>query len=253
MRSAFRKKEPRYPVDWNQFPAGEAIRQAIQSCCDDFSQRIFGYHFVKLGNLSVQIPLPKCSIRHHIHQARIINEQTGVLGKSHELPYVENSIDGFLLANELDFAQDPHQVLREVDRTITQSGYVIISGFNPYSMTGLGKYLPVKRGNMLHDARFFSAGRIKDWLQLLGFEIVEQRQILFSMLFFSYQFNVSPKWQEWLNRYCPWCGSVYVILARKRVWPMTVVKPKLRLEPRFSPVGASMREVTQIKKCRSQL
>lgn len=240
MRLAYRTRVPRYPENWSQLPAGEAIRRTIQGVSNSYAKRIFGYHFVKLGTLSSQISLTKCSISHQIHQTPVLNAYTHVIGQSTELPYVENSIDGFLLANELDYCQDPHQVLREVDRCINQDGYIILSGFNPYSLTGVGKYLPLKRGNLLHDARFFSSGRVKDWLQLLGYEIIETRHILFSMLFMKKR--VLPVvWQQRVSRYLPWCSSVYVILARKRVVPMTTIKPKWKLKPNFSAVGASMR------------
>lgn len=276
MRSAFKAKPPRYPTSWDNFPAGEHIRDAVNTVCSDYAERIFGYHFAKLGSLSAEINLNTSPIRHHINQVPFDNQfgcqlnansafgdtsdnnvsssqfhdesressisrENTVVGQSHSLPFAENSIDGFLLANELDFAQDPHEILREVDRVITQNGYVIISGFNPLSLAGIAKFLPVKRGNILHDARFFTSYRIKDWLQLLGFEIVEQRQVLFSTLFFQQRWKGAAKLQNYLASYLPWCSAVYVILAKKRVIPMTAIKPKRNLKPSFSAVGASAR------------
>ncbi len=276
MKSAFRAKPPRYPTSWDDFPAGEHIRDAVNTVCSDYAERIFGYHFAKLGSLSAEINLNTSPIRHHINQVPFDNQfgcqldddtasnntsdnnvassqsqdgsrestisrENTIVGQSHSLPFSENSIDGFLLANELDFAQDPHEILREVDRVITQNGYVIISGFNPLSLAGIAKFLPVKRGNILHDARFFTSYRIKDWLQLLGFEIVEQRQVLFSTLFFQQRWKGAAKLQHYLASYLPWCSAVYVILAKKRVIPMTAIKPKRNLKPRFSAVGASVR------------
>lgn len=292
MRSAFRPQAPRYPEDWTDFPAGELIKQAITQVCDDYTQRIFGYHFVKLGSLSAQIPLEQSPIRNIISQVPIssvhwdkaethndeiassaeqgertqhsdsdkpVSAKSGasnvasprVVGQSHRLPFSENSIDGFLLANELDFAQDPHEILREVDRVITQSGYVIISGFNPLSLAGIAKFLPVKRDNKLHDARFFTSYRIKDWLQLLGFEIVEQRQIMFSTLFFQPRWEYSKNIQHYLSTYFPWCSAMYVILARKRVIPMTAIRPKLQLKRQFSPVGAASARTSSYNKAKS--
>jgi len=305
MRSAFRSQAPRYPEDWTDFPAGEQIKQAIAQVCDDYTQRIFGYHFVKLGSLSAQIPLKQSPIRNIISQvpfsamrvssdnlrdsassnaegiedakhqhgklsdATLSDSHTSTLsdshtfsgkdssvspkivGQSHQLPFSENSIDGFLLANELDFAQDPHEILREVDRVITQSGYVIVSGFNPLSLAGIAKYLPVKRDNKLHDARFFTSYRIKDWLQLLGFEIVEQRQIMFSTLFFEQRWGYAKNIQQYLSTYFPWCSAVYVILARKRVMPMTAIRPKLQLKRQFSPVGAASARTSSYNKAKS--
>ena len=183
MRSAFKAKPPRYPTNWNDFPAGEHIRHAVNTVCCDYAERIFGYHFAKLGSLSADINLDTSPIRHHINHVPFsdlaseqphhnkakegfpnhnasgislgsdkrepkISRENTVVGQSHCLPFAENSIDGFLLANELDFAQDPHEILREVDRVITQNGYVIISGFNPLSLAGIAKFLPVKRGNI---------------------------------------------------------------------------------------------------------
>ncbi|WP_412727626.1 methyltransferase domain-containing protein [Alteromonas sp. D210916BOD_24] len=283
MKSAFKAKPPRYPNAWEDFPAGAHIQQAISAVCSDYSQRIFGYHFAKVGTLSASIKLTNSPIRHQINYVpqwlagygnntvenpnsstsdanknsplskdcmasnnpaqRLTHfaDESYVVGQSHRLPFAENSIDGFLLANELDFAQDPHEILREVDRAITQNGYLIISGFNPLSLAGIAKLLPVKRNNILHDARFFTSYRIKDWLQLLGFEIVEQRQVLFSTLFFQHKWQGAAKLQHYLSTYFPWCSAVYVILAKKRVIPMTAIKPSRKLKPQFSAVGASAR------------
>jgi SAM-dependent methyltransferase len=251
IKSAFKGKPIRYPTQWEDFPAGEHIQQAVAQVCNDYAERVFGYHFAKIGSLSAAIKLDRSPIRHQINHTPFcidadgevsrneFDDESHVVGQSHCLPFAENSIDGFLLANELDFAQDPHEILREVDRVITQSGYVIISGFNPLSLAGIAKFLPVKRNNVLHDARFFTSYRIKDWLQLLGFEIVEQRQVMFSTLFFQQKWQGAAKLQQYLSAYLPWCSAVYVILAKKRVFPMTVIKPKRKLKPRFSAVGAS--------------
>lgn len=242
MKSAFRSKPPHYPQSWSELPGGEELKLVIEQVCNELSQRVFGYHMVKMGNLSSEILLPDCSIRHQIQQTQVASAHSGIITRSDNLPYVENSIDGVLLANELDFAQDPHEILREVDRVITANGYVIISGFNPFSLTGMARFLPIKRGNVLHSARFFSAGRIKDWLQLLGFEVVEHRHILFSVLFAQQAAKQPAAWQQWCSRHCPWCSSVYVLLARKRTIPMTTIKAKWKVKPRFSAVGASMRD-----------
>ena len=135
MKSAFHPKPLRYPQSWSELPGGEELKQAIEGVCDELSQRVFGYNMVKLGNLSSEIGLPGSAIRHHVAQTQIAVKGSTLISYSDNLPYIENSIDGFLLANELDFAQDPHEILREVDRTVTANGYVIISGFNPYSLT----------------------------------------------------------------------------------------------------------------------
>jgi hypothetical protein len=42
----------------------------------------------------------------------------------------------------LEFHDDPHQILREVERVLIPEGEVIITGFNPLSLWGLRRRLP---------------------------------------------------------------------------------------------------------------
>ena len=47
---------------------------------------------------------------------------------------------------------------------------------------------------------------------------------------------LSNHWHNIASRYFPSLGSVYVIVAKKRVLPLTPIKPKWQLRPRFEPV-----------------
>jgi len=53
------------------------------------------------------------------------------------LPFAAASIDLVLLPHVLEFASNPHQVLREVERVLVPEGQVVIAGFNPISLFGL--------------------------------------------------------------------------------------------------------------------
>ena len=55
----------------------------------------------------------------------------------HELPFDAQSIDLILLPHALEFIDNPHEVLREVDRVLRPEGRVLILGFNPWSLFGL--------------------------------------------------------------------------------------------------------------------
>lgn len=244
MKEARLSKKPDYPERWEQLPNGEVLRSLVEESLVESSRMLFGYHLVKLGNLSAQIQLPACPIKHVVCQTELPCEKASLQSLSRELPFKENSVDAFLLAHELDFAQDPHQILREVDRTITPNGHVVIVGFNPFSLAGLFKYLPVNRKNVLHHARFFSCSRIRDWLHLLGFEVTELQHHLFSPLFFERRLKPDSKWHKLGVQYLPYCSSMYVIIAKKRVLPLSLIKPVWKPKPRFSPVSASMREHT---------
>jgi hypothetical protein len=238
MKPALIKSHPSKPESWQDLPLGNELKHLIESELSEVSRKFFGYHLVKLGHLSSQIELPACPIKHQVNIVANQQSHTDLIAQSTDLPISENSIDAFLLAHELDFAKDPHQILREVDRTIMPNGYLVISGFNPLSLCGLFKYLPIDKGSALHDARFFSCTRIKDWLQLLGFEIIDVRHLLFNELFLQRKLRPSSKWNRWCHQYLSLLTTMYVIIAIKREIPLSMIKPKWKAK--FSTVGASV-------------
>ena len=258
MKSALEHKHSHYPASWRNLPSGMAMQQAVQQVCREGSRLCFGYHLLKLGNLSSEIELSDCTIKHQVRLKEVgvhaneddddVPESTAasLFSSRDELPFVENSIDAILLTHELDFAADPHQILREVDRVITPNGYVLLTGFNPFSIDGLVNAVRYKRKTAMAQARYFRQGRVIDWLHLLGFEIIEKRKFAHFSLFMNRQTPPVKKLNRFCQRYLPWSGSSYFILARKREVPLSLVKPKWRLKPNFSPVGASARSSSQL-------
>jgi ubiquinone/menaquinone biosynthesis C-methylase UbiE len=61
------------------------------------------------------------------------------------LPFAEKSVDACLLAHTLPWCSDPHRLLREADRVLIDDGWMILTGFNPVSLMGLRKLVPVLR------------------------------------------------------------------------------------------------------------
>ena len=248
MKPALLKTSLPQPKRWDELPKGQVQYTTVEDCLNTMSRRFFGYHLVKLGYLSSFIRLQACPIHHHINLTLTLESSddvrsSRVLANTNELPFSQNSVDAFVLVHELDFAIDPHQILREVDRCIIHNGYVVIVGYNPFSLTSLLRWLPAKRKQTLKHARYFSVFRVKDWLNLLGFEILEvHRQAYAGNL---YRGNLN--WLKWLEssfrKYLPWFSSRYVILAKKRVIPLSLIKPKWKPTPKFSAVSASMRNV----------
>ncbi|WP_158968557.1 methyltransferase domain-containing protein [Paraglaciecola sp. L3A3] len=234
------------PASWQDLPLGNQVKELIENELSEVSRKFFGYHLIRLGNLSSQIQLVNCPIKHQVNVTSDQQTHTGLLAKSTALPIAEKSVDTFLLTHELDFSDDPHQVLREVDRTIMPNGYLVLSGFNPFSLCGLFKYLPINKGNVLHDARFFSCGRVKDWLQLLGFEIIESKHLLFNELFLRRPIHTSSKWNTWGSEHLGMLSTLYVIVARKREIPLSLIKPKWQTKPKFSAVNANANARTGI-------
>jgi len=171
-------------VLWSDFlrsPPGRYMLQWEQQHLDAAVSDIFGYHALQLG-------LPELdALRENRMPLRIRAADRGlapepgaghpcrlaVVNRYEELPFATQSIDLVVMPHILEFAGEPHQVLREVDRVLVPEGHVVITGFNPASLWGLRQaltrlgaapYLP-------REAQFISLHRIKDWLKLLSFEV----------------------------------------------------------------------------------
>jgi len=238
MKPALLDTKPRYPRSWQALPYGRERKAIVESELDSITQQFFGYHLVKVGNLSSELTLSKCSIKHCVNMVAKEHEHATMRSLSRNMALKESSVDGFVLAHELDFAQDPHQILREIDRAIMPDGDLVIVGFNPLSLTGLRKLFWFNRQSLLHEARFFSVPRIKDWLHLLGFEVTQVKYRPYSKLFTARPDNLIVRWCQ---RFLPHLASVYIIVAKKRTVPLSPIKPKWQLQPKFSAVGASIR------------
>lgn len=165
-----------------------------------------------------------------------------------ELPFETGSLDLVVMPHVLEFSEHPHHILREVERVLRPEGTVIISGFNPMSLWGLRRLLGSK-GGYPWNGHFIALTRMKDWLALLGFEVVDGR-------FAGY----APPFQQgtWLNgsnfmepaggRWWSICGGVYFLQAIKRVPGMRMIKPKWKegLVGNLLPASTKLnREVSQ--------
>ena len=230
-------------------PNGELIVANINQTLAPWWPKFFGYHMLKIGALSGGIDSGKSLIK---HQLTLCNqfENCDIVAEIDDLPLQEHSVDVCVLAHALEFSLDPHHVVREANRVLIPNGYLVITGFNPFSLAGVNKFIPYRRKQTPWNGRLFSPMRVKDWLHLMGFEIQLDRRVLHSSL--SGQMNsglFSEYWRKLADRYFPSLGSVYIIVAKKRVLPLTPIKAKWQLRPRFEPVKVpTMNSSRKIKK-----
>lgn len=137
-------------------------------------------------------------------------------------PIASDSIDALLLAHTLDLSADPHRVLRECERILTDRGQLVVLGFNPFSLWALAQRLP-RQGKtaFVRDARFYSVHRLNDWLRLLGFESerVVRYGVGFPYLSRDTAATGNQRWHRWTA--ATRLAQAYLIVARKRVVPLT--------------------------------
>lgn len=205
-------------TNWSQLSRGEHLQEQTQSLVNNAISRCFGYHLLKLGNLSAQLQTNTSPIRHQINCAEN-GEGIGLRSDLHDLPFQDSTIDLCIIMHELDFSSDPHQLLREIDRVLTLDGTLIIGGYNPYSFFGFRSLMTPKSNQT---TRLFSPNRVIDWLHLLGFEIKHKQH--FDYISAQPQGPITSLIENIAQHYLPFFCSVYFIVAKKQCTPMTPIK-----------------------------
>ena len=209
--------------EWFETPLGQYLLQKERAYLDDVTPDIFGFHALQLGVPGVDL-LRENRIAHKVRVANLADPD--VYARAHELPFATQSIDLVLLPHALEFSEEPHQILREVDRVMMAEGRLIILGFNPWSLWGLRSALGFSRHAIPWSGHFVSLPRVKDWLALLGFEVSAGRLIAYAPPFDG------AKWRERFGFMEPagdrwWAvgGAVYMLQAIKRVRGMRLITP----------------------------
>lgn len=143
-------------------------------------------------------------------------------------------VDAVLLPHTLESVEDPHAVLREVDRVLRPDGHVVILGFNPLGWWGLRHYL--SRQAFPGGVRGMIAEyRVRDWLRLLGFRVQPPRYYHFRAPLYrpGQQLAVElpgPADTASLGyraRHWPGFAACYLLVARKEMFAATTIRLEL--------------------------
>jgi SAM-dependent methyltransferase len=227
--------------DWLASPPGRYILDWEQGQFDAAVADVFGFYALQCG-----LPQLDClranRMPSRVH-ARFLDDvadqldapdasvTTVRLAHFEELPFDSQSLDLVVLPHVLEFAQDPHQVLREVERVLRPEGRLIVSGMNPVSLWGARQvalrrlsqpFLPRRSG-------FIGPPRLRDWLKLLGFELDRGRYGCYRPPCRTQQWLDRTAFMERMgDRWWPICGAIYLVSAIKRVRGMRLIGPAWR-------------------------
>ena len=209
--------------DWLDTPQGRYVMDWEQGKIDAVVADLFGYNALQLG-------LPQLDLLAHnripLRQTAGESGCVNVLCDFHELPFAANSIDLVVMPHVLESHKDPHQILREVERILIPDGQLVITGFNPLSLWGLRQRLSRHPEAFPVSGNYLSVLRLKDWLQLLSFEVERG----------NFGCYAPPcQSQRWLkrwhfmesagDRWWGFAGGVYLLRAVKRVHGMRLIMP----------------------------
>lgn len=208
---------------------------------------VFGWELLQVGTWGEKDQLlAGCRTRRHavIAGPRAAAADADITARLSQLPIANGAVDAVVLPHTLEFETDPYAVVREVDRVLAGEGQLIVLGFRPFSLWGF-RSRAISRGYPPGLKRMLGARRIADWLELLGYDVSLTRNYLFTPPWG----NSAPKPAEssallrraWLK---PWPAGAYLIKARKRVYTLTPIRPKVR-ERTAQPIGGLVKPTTR--------
>ncbi|MBY0341473.1 MAG: class I SAM-dependent methyltransferase [Rhodocyclaceae bacterium] len=224
-------------IDWLESEQGRYVRHWVETRHDQLVADIFGFNAVQVGLPQLDLlRANRMPFRFYCADEGAVQVRASAL----ELPFATASIDLVVLPHVLEFSDNPHQVLREVERVLMPEGSVLITGFNPFSLWGSRRRLARRPAPAPWRGRYISVPRLKDWCKLLNLET-------HMGCFGCY---APPLQQEkWLNRWrfmepagdrwWPFAGGVYMLQAVKRIEGMRLIMPSwkdIRAAKAMAPV-----------------
>lgn len=229
---------------WLGTSLGQYLLAKEQALYDQAVVDLFGFNALQMGFLQMDL-LKNSRIPNRFKSSEFSNEpiENHLRCSDEFLPFADMSLDLLILPHRLEFSERPHQTLREAERVMMPEGHLLISGFNLFStwgiMAAVSRRLSCRKSlakkfppRFPWCGEFISLARMKDWLKLLGFEIVSVQMNChvppFEQAIWHKRFTFMDRLAE---RCCTMLGGVYFIVAKKRVVGMTPLKPNWKKAP----------------------
>jgi SAM-dependent methyltransferase len=229
---------------WLNTPLGQYLLARERAYIDKAVSDIFGYNALQIGLPAFDLlRANRMPLRATVARVR----GADLRADAAELPVSSASVDLVLLPHVLEFSDEPHQILREVERVLVPDGHLVVTCFNPMSLWGM-RHSFGKRDAYPWRGRFIHVLRLKDWLALLGFEMAGGAMGCY----------VPPcASQKWLDRFkfmdaagdrwWPFSGAVTFLHAIKRVRGMRVITPQwAQRRPRAELVAVPQQQKEKI-------
>lgn len=236
--------KPQMLDGWLSTPLGRRCLVEEQRLAKDALERVFGEQFLQIGLWGHQNAFLRYA---RTQRATFVDWRPDVgaqlLCDPHALAIATDSVDVVLLPHTLELAPSPHALLREVDRVVRADGQVLILGFKLSGLWGL-RHLLAANGYPPGHKRLIFETRLRDWLQLLSFEINNRRRYCHTLPLEKVQRFASFPKEEWARRWLPLLSGGVFISAQKRVHPMTSVRRRWR-SSRLKVVGGLAEPTTR--------
>ena len=218
---------------WWASPLGGALLAAESQLLGEALEDVFGWELLQIGAWGpARELLAGARTRHQAIVATPgLSSSADILGRPTQLPIVSDSIDAVLLPHILEFATDPYAIVREADRVLVGEGRLLVLGFRPWSLWGVRARWS-RSGFPPGMRRVLSERRIREWLVLLGYEVVSAQHYLFRGPWrggLAAGEGAGRMLRRGLTYPLP--ANAYLLKARKRIYTLTPIRPRFRERP----------------------
>lgn len=240
---------------WLRSPLGQRVYARERKLAAESLAQVFGWQLLQIGFWGDDDGL----IADARTQRRAVlawhGERSGgrsaIRSRTDALAIASDSVDAVVLPHTLEYEPEPHEILREVGRIMAAEGHLIVFGFRPLSAWGM-RHLFAHGGYPPGLERMIGEGRLKDWLKLLGFEVVDAQRYLFTLPWGSRVTSSHGFFERSGQRAWPLFAGGYALKARKRVYTLTPIRPRWkRLRPQV--VGGLIEPTTSRRELRGGL
>jgi SAM-dependent methyltransferase len=215
---------------WFAGPLGGMLLEQERAMVGEALECAFGLHCVQVGCWGGgDTFLARARTRRASLVAGRPAPGAALVSQPDELALQSDSVDVMLLPHTLEFAPEPHEVLREAARVLTGEGELVVLGFEPLGAWALRNAF-TRGGCPPGLVRTIPATRLADWLKLVGFEVASPARYLYAPPFASRFASRARGFLERAGiRAWPRFSGAYLLHARKRVHSVTPVRLRKRL------------------------
>ena len=237
-------RDPSGMTDWLATPLGRRCLANEQRLIRGALDRVFGEQFLQIGAWGGHSSF----LRYARTQRRALldwrlDSGADLISDTEELGVASDSIDAVLLPHTLERTESPHALLREVDRILRPDGHLLVLSFAPSGLWGL-RHLFAGGGFPTGRERMIREGRLRDWLELLSFEVGTPTRYCHTLPLERFkQLRVLPR-EELAQRWLPMLSGGYLLRAQKRVRPVTPVR-MFKRRARLRVVGSLVEPTTR--------
>lgn len=238
---------------------GGLLIDEISSLLSAQLESVFGYHLVCLGPAADFGVTENARIGHIVQVSPQSDTCSGgrsavvslVIADDEELPFESDSVDVVVAIHALELNENPHQLLREIQRVLTPHGHLILVGFNPYSLFNSARRFK-RRASLWHRLNPIRSGRVQDWLTLLDFAQApaEHRTLL--------PFSPKGRLGSWISKInaVSWLkklpvATIYSIHGQKMVRSHIQTQRLAKQRPSMIPIGLTTPVANHIQRATS--